>query len=145
MKRVCAQHHSRLLHMIVAQTRVCALIQAVTSNRRLPRAEICCRIRSNGNGWSCACSLRIIVSLKKPDTMPPLHHWVRGACHDCTPFLLPSDGSGTPVVMRHAALRLAQPMHCDATKVSRVHQATASTHQRARTVCGSHPQTPLRC
>jgi hypothetical protein len=41
------------------------------------------------HGWqintafgSCTYSLRIIVSPRKPDTMPPLHHCARGQCDD---------------------------------------------------------------
>jgi len=62
---------------------------------------------------------------------------------DFAPFLLPPGGSGTPVVMRHVALRLAQPMRCCTAKASRAHQATTQALQRTPTVCGSDAKAPL--
>src|SRR5215218_194198 len=41
---------------------------------------------------------------------PPVHHQVRGFCHDSTPVFLPVGVPGTPVAVCHAARCLAQPM-----------------------------------
>jgi hypothetical protein len=39
--------------------------------------------------------------------MPPLHHRVRGHCHNSTPLLLSAGGLGAPVVCSHTALHLS--------------------------------------
>jgi hypothetical protein len=56
------------------------------------------------DGRSCTYSLRIIVSPRKPDTMPPLHHCARGQCDDSTLFLRPARGPGTPGAVCHIVL-----------------------------------------
>ena len=96
----------------------------------------------NGTGGSCTCSLRIIAPPRKPGNAP-YHPMVRGRCHDSTPLLLSARGVGTSVVMCHAALRLAQPRRRGTAETGYPHHTTASTLQRASTVCRADPETPL--
>src|SRR4029453_15812980 len=74
---------------------------------------------------------------------PPVHHQVRGFCHDTTPFFLPVGVPGTPVAVCHAARCLAQPMRDGPGHASHAHPAAASTLQGAQAVCRPHPQALL--
>src|SRR5262245_51174256 len=93
--------------------------------------------------WSCTRWLRIIVLPWKHDTMPPLHQRIQGANHDSTLVLLPLDASGTPVAVCHAARCLAQPRRRCPAATSHLYPTTASTRQRASTVCRTDPETSL--
>src|SRR5262245_32315247 len=75
--------------------------------------------------------------------MPPLHHRVRGPCYDSTPLLLSVDSPGTPVVLYHALLPLAQPRWDSLTAIIPVYHSALQTLQQAQSVRGSHAQAAL--
>ena len=75
--------------------------------------------------------------------MPPYHAIVWGLCHDFIPSLPSVGGLGSPVVVYHAALCLAQPMRDVTGNASPAQPATASPLQGAQAVCRSDPQTLL--
>src|SRR5262249_39594588 len=89
-------------------------------------------IVSSAVAWSCTSSLRIISPLSKPGKMPPDHTTMRGHYHDSVSCLLPTGDSGTPLVMHHAALCLAQPRRGVISATGRTHasSAQAQTHHR---------------
>src|SRR5215471_9633592 len=88
---------------------------------------------------SCTSSLRIILLIRESSKMPPLHHRVRGYCHDSTPLLLSAPGLGTPVPVYHIALRLAQPGRGDAAETSNARKTIAYPLWSAKT--SSRPST----
>ena len=94
---------------------------------------------------SCTSPLRIIPPARESSTMPPLHNRVRGPCHDSTPLLLSADGPGTPVVLYHAVVPLAQPRWDGTNVIIQAHHNAPQTLQRAQSVHGSHPQAALCC
>src|SRR5262245_8522389 len=78
--------------------------------------------------------------------MAPYHTIMRGHCHDSAPRLLPTGDCGTPVALRHAALRLAKPRRgvTAATGSTAAPAVEAQASQRARTLCGSYLTTLSR-
>src|SRR5712691_9572498 len=108
---------------------------------------------------SCTSTLRIIRSAQKSGKISPFHHRARGFCHDSTPFLLSVDVAGTPVVVLHAALCLAEPMHCWGTKLSHANPPAPSARESPHPLLVSPtspsvpsvskilriPKHPLRC
>ena len=97
----------------------------------------------------------LVVYLVPADNFPafktgynaPDHTTLRGHYYDSASYLLPACSCGTPVVMRHAALRLAQPRRSitSATGRTRAPSAQAQTRQRAHTLRGPHPTSSLCC
>ncbi|HSX82497.1 MAG TPA: hypothetical protein VLQ80_28545 [Candidatus Saccharimonadia bacterium] len=96
---------------------------------------------------SCTSWLRVIRLIQESGTMAPRYTMMRGHYHDSAPRVLPAGRHRIPLVMYHAALYLAEPK-CgvpSAANGTRTHQVETHTHERAHTVCGSHPTPPLRC
>src|SRR6516165_6727707 len=92
---------------------------------------------------SCTPTLRLIPPIQKSDTMAPSDTIMRRRCDDSTPYLLPAGDSGTPVALRHAALRLAKPRR-GVTAATRAPAVEAPTVQGAQTLCGPHHKASLR-
>jgi hypothetical protein len=66
----------------------------------------------SGGPWRqrpCTSWLRIIVSAPKPATIPPLHHHVRGLCHDSAVVFLSARDPRTSLALCHAPSCLAEP------------------------------------
>src|SRR5262244_1906196 len=93
--------------------------------------------------WSRTSSLRIILPVRESSTMPPLHHHVRGHCHDSTPLLLSAHGLGTPVAVCHVVSSMAKPQWGASTAVRHAQHVATHTRQGAETVCRPDAQTPL--
>src|SRR5215813_15261037 len=79
----------------------------------------------------------------KSDTIAPSDTIMRRRCDDSAPDLLPAGDCGTPVALRHAALRLAKPRR-GVTPATRAPAVEAQAVQGAQTLCGSHHQAALR-
>jgi hypothetical protein len=95
---------------------------------------------------SCPSWLRIIPPTQESGKMAPYYIIMRGRCHDSAPRLLPAGGCGTPVVMRHVALRLVKPRRGVTSAAGRTGalHVQAQTLQRAQTLRGPHAKTALR-
>ena len=77
---------------------------------------LCCAFTAHGAVMirdgvpgSCTPTLRLIPPIQKSDTMAPSDTSMRGRYDDSAPYLLPAGDCGTPVALRHAALRMAKP------------------------------------
>src|SRR6266487_3231103 len=96
--------------------------------------------------WSCPSWLRIIPPPQESGKMAPYYTIMRGRYHDSAPRLLPAGGCGTPLVMRHAALRLVKPRRGVTSAAGRTGalQVQAQTLQRAQTLRGPYAKTSMR-
>ena len=92
---------------------------------------------------SCTSSLRIILPVQESSTMPPLHHRVRGYCHDSTLLLLSAPGLGTPVAVCYVVSGMAKPQRGSSTEARHAHHVATHTRQGAETVCRPDAQAPL--
>jgi hypothetical protein len=72
---------------------------------------------------------------RESSTMPPLHHRVRGHCHDSTPRLLSAHGLGTPVAVCHVVSSMAKPQWGSSTAVRHAQHVATHTRQGTETVC----------
>src|SRR6266446_7344508 len=106
-------------------------------------ARIIRPIRKDG---SCLSWLRIIPPPQESGKMAPYYTIMRGRYHDSAPRLLPAGGCGTPLVMRHAALRLVKPRRGVTSAAGRTGalHVQAQTLQRAHTLRGPHAKTAMR-
>src|SRR5438552_9243563 len=95
---------------------------------------------------SCPSWLRIIPPPQESGKMAPYYTIMRGRYHDSAPRLLPAGGCGTPLVMRHAALRLVKPRRGVTSAAGRTGalQVQAQTLQRAQTLRGPYAKTSMR-
>src|SRR5215470_9512618 len=96
---------------------------------------------------SCTPTWRLIPPIQKSDTIAPSDTSMRGRCDDSVPYLLPAGDCGTPVALRHAALRVAKPRRgvTATTGATSAPAVAAQAVQQAHTLCGSQPTTALRC
>src|SRR5438874_108655 len=75
--------------------------------------------------------------------MPPLHHHIRGQCHDSTPLLLSAPGLGTPVALWHVVSGVAKPQRASSTAAHYPQHVTTHTRQGASTVWRLDAQASL--
>src|SRR5215470_12499226 len=92
---------------------------------------------------SCTSSLRIIPPTRESSNMPPLHHYIRGQCHDSTPLLLSASGLGTPVALCHVGSGVAKPQRASSTAAHYPQHGPTHTQQGASTVWRLDAQASL--